>query len=73
MERNGQLAGPEVGAEVAADLADHVDDQLAHLLGERLKLIVAEPGQVLWAVDSIEQRLVARFSLSLSLMCGAYG
>jgi len=30
---NGQLAGSEVGAEMAADLADHVDDVAADLLG----------------------------------------
>jgi hypothetical protein len=36
VQRDRELAGPEVGAEVAADLADHVDDQLAHLLRERL-------------------------------------
>ena len=41
-----QLAGAEVGAEVAADLADRVDDVGAHLLRDLLKLLVVELVQV---------------------------
>ena len=47
-----QLAGAEVGAEVAADLADRVDDVAAHLLRDLLQLLVVEPVQVGGAVDA---------------------
>ena len=40
VQRDGELAGTEIGAEVAADLADHVDDQLARLLRDPLELLV---------------------------------
>ena len=49
------LARAEVGAEVAADLADRVDDQLAHLLGDLGELRVVEPLEVRGAVDVVEQ------------------
>ncbi len=49
MQRDGQLAGAEVGAEVPADLADGVDDVLAHLLGELVQLLLGERVQVLRA------------------------
>ena len=48
------LAAAEVGAEVAADLADGVDQQLAHLLGDLLQLVLGEAVQVLGAVDAVE-------------------
>jgi hypothetical protein len=54
MQRHGQLAGPEVGAEVPADLADRVDDVLAHLLGHLDELVLGEVVEVLRAVDAIE-------------------
>src|SRR6185437_2723866 len=54
VQRDGQLAGAEVGAEVPADLTDRVDDVLAHLLGERRELLVGELVQVLGAVDVLE-------------------
>ena len=38
VQRDRQLAGPEVRAEVPADLADRVDDVLADLLGELREL-----------------------------------
>jgi hypothetical protein len=37
------------------DLADGVDDVLAHLLRERLQLLVGERMEILWAVDLIEE------------------
>ncbi len=55
VQRHGDLARAEVGAEVAADLAHRVDDVLAHLLGERLELLVAEPMEVGGAVDACEE------------------
>ena len=54
MQRDGQLAGAEVRAEVAADLADGVDDVLAHLLGDLDELVVGEVVEVLRAVDAVE-------------------
>ena len=42
VQRHRQLAGAEVGAEVPADLADRVDDVLAHLLGELRELLLGE-------------------------------
>ena len=52
VEGDSELAGPEVSAEVSADLPDHVDDQLAHLLRHPLQLLVRETGQLCW--ESIE-------------------
>ena len=40
VERDGDLHRAQVRAEVATDLADGVDDVFAHLLRERLKLII---------------------------------
>ena len=54
VQRDRELAGAEVGAEVAADLTDRVDDVLADLLGDLLQLLVAEPVEVLRAVDAVE-------------------
>ena len=54
----GKLAGAEVGAEVTADLADHVDDQLTGLLRHLLELGVAQVLQVGGPVDRVEQALV---------------
>ena len=48
------LARSEVGPEVPADLPDGVDDVLAELLGDGLKLLVAEAVQVLRLVDSVK-------------------
>ena len=58
MERDRQLAGAEVGAEVAADLTDRVDDVGAHLLRDLLQLGVVEAVEVLRAFDPPEQRLL---------------
>ena len=55
MQRHRQLAGAEVGAEVAADLPDRVDDVLAHLLRELRELLLGERVQVLGSVDLLEQ------------------
>jgi len=40
MQRDGQLAGAEVCPEMAADLADRVDDVLAHLLRQPLEILL---------------------------------
>ena len=55
MQRHRQLARAEVRSEVPADLADRVDDVLAHLLGELRELLLGQGVQVLWAVDVLEQ------------------
>ncbi len=59
-----QLAGAEVGAEVAADLPDRVDDVGAHLLRHLLQLLVVELVQIGGAVDLAQQRL-ARLGLGV--------
>ncbi len=56
VQRDRQLAGAEVGAEVAADLPDRVDDVLAHLLREPLELVLVEFLQVVRAIHPVEQR-----------------
>jgi hypothetical protein len=58
VEGDRELAGAEVGAEVAADLADRVDDQRPGLLGDPLELVVGAPGEVVRAVDRVEQALI---------------
>ena len=58
MQRDRDLAGAEVGAEVAADLPDRVDDVLAHLLRDLLQLLVGEAVQVLGTVDGLQAGLV---------------
>ena len=55
MQRDGDLARPEVGAEVASDLPHRVDDVGPDLVGERLQLVVVESVQVLGLVDSMEE------------------
>ncbi len=55
VDGHGELARAEVGPEVAADLADRVDDQLAHLLGHLGELCVVEALEVRGAVDVVEQ------------------
>ncbi len=51
VQRHRDLAGAEVGAEVAADLTDHVDDVGADLVGHALELLVAESAEVGRLVD----------------------
>ncbi len=55
MQRHRDLAGAEVRAEVPADLTDRVDDVLAHLLRERLQLLVGQAVKVRGAVDVCKQ------------------
>ena len=55
VQRHGQLARAEVGAEVPADLPDGVDDVLAHLLRELRQLLLGELAQVLGTVDVLQQ------------------
>ena len=42
VQRDRELARAQIGAEVAADLPDRVDDVLAHLLRELLELVLVE-------------------------------
>ena len=60
VERDRDLAGAQVGPEVAPDLADRVDDQLTHLLRDPLELVVREPVQVLRLFDLLEEAHVSR-------------
>ena len=53
VQRDGDLARAEVGAEVAADLPDGVDDVLADLLRHLLELLVGQAVQVLGLVDAL--------------------
>ena len=55
VEGDGQLAGAQVGSEVAADLADHVDDPLTDLLREPLQVLVAQALEVVGTIDRVEQ------------------
>jgi hypothetical protein len=57
VQGDGDLAGAEVGPEMSADLADRLDDQLAHLLRDLLQLVIAETLEVAGAVDSVEKPL----------------
>ena len=63
VQRDRQLAGAEVRAEVAADLADRVDDVLAHLLRELRELLLGERRAGPAAVD----RSIAAGSSSVPL------
>ena len=72
VQRDGQLAGAEVGAEVPADLADRVDDVLAHLLRDALELLLGERVQVLRAVDAVEQAHELRVAMK-SVICSSSG
>ncbi len=54
MNRDGDLARPEIGAEVAPDLPDGIDDPLAHLLGQGLKLLVRKRVEVLGPADALQ-------------------
>jgi hypothetical protein len=69
VEGDGELAGAQVGAEMAADLADRVDDVGAHLLRDLLQLGVVEAVQVLRPLDPGQQRL----GDLVSLLFGALG
>ena len=55
VQRHRELARAEVGAEVPADLADRVDDVLAHLLGELRELLLGQGLEVLRTVYVLEQ------------------
>ena len=55
VERDRDLAGPEVGAEMAADLPHGVDDVLAHLLGHLLQLVVGQAVKVLGTGDGWQE------------------
>ena len=55
VQSHRDLTGAEVGAEMPPDLADRVDDQLAHLLGHLGELVVVEALEVLGTVDASQQ------------------
>jgi hypothetical protein len=55
VQRDGDLARAEVGAEVPADLADGVDDVLANLLSDLLELLVGQAVEVLRLVYSWQE------------------
>ena len=55
VQRHGQLARAEIGAEMAPDLPDGVDDVLAHLLRELRELLLGETAQVLGTVDVLQE------------------
>ena len=57
MQGDRELAGAEVGAEMPADLADRLDDVLAHLQRHAREIVLAEAVQVLRALDPVEQAL----------------
>ena len=59
MQGDGQLAGPEVGAEVPADLADRLDDQPAYLLGDLHQLVIRQALEVGGAVDAVDEAVGA--------------
>src|SRR5262249_8621712 len=58
VQRDRELARPEVGAEVPADLADRVDDVRPGLRGDLDELVLVEVVEVLRAVDPVEEALV---------------
>ncbi len=58
VERDRELTGAEVGAEVAADLPDRVDDVGAHLLRDLLQLGVVEVVEIGRRLDRLEQPLL---------------
>ena len=61
VQRDGQLARAEVGAEMPADLPHRRDDVLAHLLRDARQLVLAKPVQVLRAVNPVEESLWLRW------------
>ena len=52
VQGDGDFAASEVGPEVAADLADHLDDVGANLFGDLLEFLVGEVLEVPGAVDA---------------------
>ena len=55
VQRHRQLAGAQIGAEVPADLADRLDDVLAHLLGQLGQLLIGAAVQVLRAINPLQE------------------
>ena len=70
VQRDGDLARPEVGAEVAADLADGVDQQLADLLGDLRQLVLRQAVEVLGSVDAVEEAHEVRLAMK-SVICSS--
>jgi len=54
-QRHGQLHDPEPRADVAARLGHHVDEALAHLVGERRQLLARELADVFGTGDLFEK------------------
>jgi len=63
VQRDGKLAGTEVGAEMAAYLPHGVDDVLADLLGQLRQLLLGERLQVVGAVYAVEDVQVFKMSV----------
>ena len=70
VEGDRDLAGAEVRAEVPADLAHRVDEELAHLLCDLDELVVREGVQVLRAVDAVEKAHEVRLAMK-SVICSS--
>src|SRR5262249_9224182 len=76
VQRDRELARPEGGAEVAADLADGGDDVRPDLAGDLRELILVEVVQVLRAVDPVEEALVGGHAVRVrmkSVICSSSG
>ena len=59
VDRDGELARAEIGPEMAADLTDRVDDQLADVLRHALQLDVRQRVKILRVIDAVEQHRLA--------------
>jgi len=55
VQRDGQLDGTEVRAEVAAGLGDRTHEEVADLLGQLRKHRGVEPLEIVGAADRLEQ------------------
>ena len=55
MQRERQLDGAEVGAEVAAGLGDRLHDEVADLAGQVVELGVAQGPQVCGPTDLVQR------------------
>ena len=70
VQRDRDLAGAEVRAEVAADLPHGVDQQLADLLRDLFELVLGEAVEVLRAVDAGEKGHELRKAMK-SVICSS--
>ena len=70
VQRDRDLAHPEVRPEVAADLPHRVDEELADLLGDLDQLVLGEAVEVLRAVDAGEDGHELRKAMK-SVICSS--